>query len=102
MSDNHGVTCSPDTRLESFAAELTSAAYRVALRHGTRGTWLGLELELWRVLTEVVKKWGLESPPSPEVAFACDWAGGQPEPTHGDDRDGHGPWHEARLPLPGE
>jgi hypothetical protein len=47
-----------DALLESFAAELTLAAYRVALRARTQGTWLDLELNLWRTLAETVKTWG--------------------------------------------
>ena len=42
--------------LEVFAAELTAAAYCVALRHGAGDKWLDLELDLWRVLTESVRK----------------------------------------------
>ena len=42
--------------LEVFAAELTAAAYCVALRHGAGDKWLDLELDLWRVLTETVRK----------------------------------------------
>jgi hypothetical protein len=45
--------------LESFAAELTLAAYCVALRTRTRGTWLDLELDLWRALADTVKTWGV-------------------------------------------
>jgi hypothetical protein len=44
--------------VEALAAELTSAAYPVALRHAVGDKWLDLELELWRVFTETVKKWG--------------------------------------------
>ena len=47
-----------DTPLESLAAELTLAAYRVALRTRTEGTWLDLELDLWRELAIRVKTWG--------------------------------------------
>ena len=47
-----------DALLETFAAELTLAAYRVALRTRTRGTWLDLELDLWRALADTVKTWG--------------------------------------------
>ena len=47
-----------DALLESFAAELTLAAYRVALQTGTRGTWLDLQLDLWRTLADTVKTWG--------------------------------------------
>jgi hypothetical protein len=48
--------------LEVFAAELTAAVYSVALRHGVGDTWLELELDLWRALTETVKKWGRDLP----------------------------------------
>jgi hypothetical protein len=55
----NGETAVPrDALLESFAAELTLAAYRVALGTRTQGTWLDLELRLWRVLAEKVKTWG--------------------------------------------
>jgi hypothetical protein len=60
MSDNHGAACNRDTVLENFAAELAAAAYPVALRHGIGDKWLDLELELWQVLTETVKKWERE------------------------------------------
>jgi hypothetical protein len=66
-----------DALLDNFAAELTRAAYGVALRHGTAGTWLDLELDLWRALADTVKQWGRESPPGSEAAIVCDWAGGQ-------------------------
>ncbi len=39
-----------DVILETFAAELTLAAYCVALRTKMKGTWLDLELALWRAL----------------------------------------------------
>jgi hypothetical protein len=54
----------PQDILEAFAAELTAAAYPVALRHGMGDKWLDLQLELWRVLTETVKKWAREWPPA--------------------------------------
>jgi hypothetical protein len=47
-----------DALLETFAAELTLAAYCVALRTKTQGTWLDLELDLWRALADTVKTWG--------------------------------------------
>src|SRR5229473_311029 len=62
MIDNHGAACNRDALLENFAAELTSAAYAVALRHGVEGKWLDLELELWEALKEAVKKWEQGSP----------------------------------------
>ena len=51
-----------DALLETFAAELTLAAYRVALRTRTQGTWLDLELDLWRALADTVKTWGKQLP----------------------------------------
>jgi hypothetical protein len=50
-----------DALLETFAAELALAAYRVALRARTQGTWLDLELALWSALAEKVKTWGQEN-----------------------------------------
>ena len=35
---------------EDVVAELAAAAYRVALRHGTHGAFIDLELDLWRAL----------------------------------------------------
>lgn len=43
--------------LESLVAELTEAAYPVALRHGGRGSWVDLELDLWRALGQAVCNW---------------------------------------------
>ena len=62
MNDRHAVVGNADHKLETFVAELTAAAYPVALRHGGRDKWLDLELDLWRVLTETVQKWGRKSP----------------------------------------
>jgi hypothetical protein len=53
-----------DALLETLAAELTLAAYRVALRTRTEGTWLDLELDLWRELADTAKMWGKVSPKS--------------------------------------
>jgi hypothetical protein len=50
-----------DALLETLAAELAVAAYHVALDTRTQGTWLDLELDLWRALAEKVKTWGQES-----------------------------------------
>jgi hypothetical protein len=79
MNGNDRTPSDPDALREDFVAELTCAAYRVALRHGTAGTWVDLELDLWRALTETVGKWGWQSPPRPDGAFVCDWAGGWSE-----------------------
>src|SRR5262249_24684089 len=57
MSGNQGGSWNRDALLENFAAEVTSAAYAVALRHDVADKWLDLELELWEALKETVKKW---------------------------------------------
>ena len=62
MNDNSGPTFDRDILLDNFAAELTRSAYRVVLRHGSAGTWLELELELWRALADTVKQWGRQPP----------------------------------------
>ena len=48
--------------LASFTAKLTDAAYAVALRHGVSGSWIDLQLDLWRVLTDAVVRG--EAPPA--------------------------------------
>jgi hypothetical protein len=102
MSDNPGAAFDRDSLLENFAAELTLVAYRVALRHGTAGTWVDLELDLWRALADTVKTWGRESSAGSEANFACDWAGDQSGAELGGIRDGLGHWRDAREPLSGE
>ncbi len=68
MSQTIGMNEKPETtvnrgaRLETFAAELTVAAYRVALRTRTQGSWLDLQLDLWRALADTVKTWERELP----------------------------------------
>ncbi len=57
MSDNPSASWNRDSLLENFAAEVTSAAYAVALRHGVEDKWLDLQLDLWEALRETVKKW---------------------------------------------
>src|SRR5258708_15221682 len=76
MNDNNGVACTRDTLLENFAAELTSAAYPLTLRHGMRGSWIKVELGLWRALAETVKKWArVRRPAGPPDEFKA-WRGG--------------------------
>jgi len=57
MNANKMTGCRVDKALEDFAAELTEAAYPVALRRGVGDRWLDLELELWKALNETVRKW---------------------------------------------
>jgi hypothetical protein len=49
-----------DADLDRFAAELTDAAYPVALKYGVSGAYIDLELEIWRALTELVRRRGRE------------------------------------------
>jgi hypothetical protein len=39
---------------EQFVAELAAAAYQAALRHGLKGPFIDVELELWQALRAVV------------------------------------------------
>jgi hypothetical protein len=53
--DQRSFENAPD--LENFVAELTEAAYPVALRHKGNKEWLDLELDLWKTLAQTVKNW---------------------------------------------
>jgi hypothetical protein len=64
MSDNHRTARDRDTRLENFAAELTSAVYPLVLRRGPTDSWIKMELGLWRALAETVKEWDRQRPPA--------------------------------------
>ncbi len=55
---------------ESLAAELAAAAYCVALRTQSEGTWLDLELNLWRALAERVHRSIQNYPPVPACSPA--------------------------------
>ena len=66
MNDNTRVTADPNAQLDTFAAELTRAAYFIALRHGAAHAWLDLELDLWQALAVKVKRWGQEPNKYPE------------------------------------
>jgi hypothetical protein len=68
-----GPTSDLEIPLEEFTAELTRAAYAVALRHGAPDKWLDLQLELWKALRETVKEWEQESP---QVSIIADVQGG--------------------------
>jgi hypothetical protein len=60
MNDEARATAGRNALLDTFAVELTRAAYEVALRHGAAGTWLDLELELWQVLADTVNRYSTE------------------------------------------
>lgn len=42
--------------LDTFAAELTDAAYPIALKYGIAGSSLDLELEIWRTFIELLHR----------------------------------------------
>jgi hypothetical protein len=56
MNDNARPAADRDALLDYFVAELTRAAYHVALRHGAAGPWLDLQLDLWRALASTVNQ----------------------------------------------
>jgi hypothetical protein len=62
MCDNQRAACNPDDLLENLAAELTNAAYPLALQHGMTVQWIKVELGLWRALAVTVKKWARALP----------------------------------------
>jgi hypothetical protein len=43
--------------LNDLAAELTEAAFPIALRHGIGTDWLDRKIELWKAMTRTVRAW---------------------------------------------
>jgi hypothetical protein len=64
MSDNNGADSNRDILLENFAAVLALDAYFIALRQGMAGSWINVELGLWRELAQTIKKWARKLPPA--------------------------------------
>ena len=62
MRDNQRTAPDRDIWLESFTAELTSAAYPLMLRRGLKSSWLEVELDLWWAISETVERWSREWP----------------------------------------
>src|SRR5262249_9150798 len=62
MNDTARATANRAVLFEAFVAELTSAAYHVALRHGA-GTWLDLQLRLLPALAETIEQWARKASP---------------------------------------
>ena len=71
MDRSNCAIASRDTFLDDFGAELTEAAYPVLFRHGAVEDWLKLELELWQVMKETVKKRDQEWPSAGVLLVAC-------------------------------
>jgi hypothetical protein len=82
MSDNERSGPQWDRALERLAAEVATAAYAVALRHGAGDSWLDLELGLWKALARTVREWdGLPPGPRDEASLSSD--GGNDRPRAG-------------------
>jgi hypothetical protein len=75
MNNEHATQNDQDVLLDTFAAELTQAAYPIALKYGVLGSSLDLELEIWKTLTDLVHKRGHEllgtSTTSQVAAVSC-------------------------------
>jgi hypothetical protein len=56
MTTDHALPGDWNAFLKDLAAELTNAAYPVVLQHGVGEKWLDVELDLWKAMTESVKK----------------------------------------------
>jgi len=57
MNDNERAARERDRALERLAADVTDTAYAIALRHGAGGSWIDLELGLWKALARTVREW---------------------------------------------
>jgi hypothetical protein len=56
MNDHRIIVVDAEQSLAALAAELTAAAYSVALRYALGDKWLDLQLDLLRALTETLKQ----------------------------------------------
>jgi hypothetical protein len=83
MNANYRTASHGHTLRETFVAELTTAAYAVALRQGTGHSWLDLQLDLWKALDETVTRWGQECPADDD---RCSGHGRNPVPRFGRER----------------
>jgi hypothetical protein len=62
MNGNYRTSWDRDVGLDKVAAELTSAAYALTLPHVMKGSWVGLELGLWKALVETFEGWDRARP----------------------------------------
>jgi hypothetical protein len=65
MNDKERAAREWDRALECLAAHVASTAYAIALRHRAGGSWVDLELGLWRALARTVRAWGRRHPGPP-------------------------------------
>jgi hypothetical protein len=62
-------------RLENFAAELTGAVYTLVLKRRPKGSWLDVELDLWKALARTVETWSwkrADAPTADELETWCE------------------------------
>ncbi len=58
--------------LDTFAAELTDAAYPIALKYGIAGSSLDLELEIWKTFIDLLHRRSREVlPPAVVHRIVC-------------------------------
>jgi hypothetical protein len=56
MNNTPQTICEEDELLSTFAAELTDAAYPIALKYGVSGSSLDLELEIWKTFIALLHR----------------------------------------------
>ena len=59
--------------LTSFAADLTDAAYSVVLRHGIVGSWINLQLDVWKVLAASITETARPASRTPSAGEFYAW-----------------------------
>lgn len=62
MKNTPQTICEEDELLNTFAAELTDAAYPIALKYGVSGSSLDLELEIWKTFIALLHQRGRSLP----------------------------------------
>ena len=56
MTEQNESRSDQDDPLDKFAAELTDAAYPIALKYGIAGSSLDLELEIWKTFIDLLHR----------------------------------------------
>ena len=57
MNDIERTAGERERALDRLAADLTDTAYAISLRHAAAGSWIDLELGLWKALAGTVREW---------------------------------------------
>jgi hypothetical protein len=70
MNLNNAAAAGAARELTTFVADLTDAAYGAVLRHGISGSWIDLQLDVWKALAASVTQTGrTASPPRSALEF---------------------------------